>query len=247
MTSIISASFSPTLCFDRLSNQLRQVLRQAQYDTQHKKGSESDFFENEVLSILAQEFDLGDFYVKKKENFFQQYFSTSKHKNPQCLKRGQKFNIEAQLTFPRKSRLKDEINNGDFLRRNLLFLVKRSRLDFFVTFCVKTKSKRETKMFFCIGDFDKLNHHRQAQSPSTSSITKQKITKFQVLTSKYYYHLGVIGVKKKSDSFSPTLCFDRLSNQLRQVLRQAQYDIQHKKGSESDFHRSLLHHYLVAL
>ena len=55
-------------------------------------------------------------------------------KNPQCLSGGKKLNSTKPLTFPPEF--------GDFLRRNLHFLVKRSSLDFFVTFCVKTKSKR---------------------------------------------------------------------------------------------------------
>ncbi|QOW10638.1 hypothetical protein Q73A0000_09755 [Kaistella flava (ex Peng et al. 2021)] len=45
--------------------------------TQHKKGGKTDFPKIEDLLILARKFDLGDFYVKKKANFFQHTFSTN--------------------------------------------------------------------------------------------------------------------------------------------------------------------------
>ena len=56
------------------------------------------------------------------------------HKNPFCPKCGNRLNTKAKPSFPRKFR--------DFLRRKFHFLVKRSSLDLFVTFCGKTKSKR---------------------------------------------------------------------------------------------------------
>ena len=55
------------------------------------------------------------------------------HKNPHCLSGGNNIALTTRLSF--------RPSFGDFLRRNLNFLAKRSSLDFFVTFCVKTKSK----------------------------------------------------------------------------------------------------------
>ena len=77
--------------------------------------------------------DFGAICVKKNWNFFTAKLSISNTQKFLLSEARQQSRFEARLEYPRKFR--------NFLRRNFNFLAKRSSLDFFVTFCVKTKSK----------------------------------------------------------------------------------------------------------
>ena len=114
---------------------------ETQFDEKTKSNSFSPtlkgvnlIFKESFDSTRNQELTSEIFALRKIKISSIQIFQQAIPKNLHCLSGGNNFESMHTLYF--------RPSFGDFLRRNFNFLAKRSSLELFVTFCFKTKSKR---------------------------------------------------------------------------------------------------------